>query len=90
MNGMETKYWINSNNGDYVVWDNNEIILVTDDGYKEITEEEFKELKGFVPIKAKKMNLLRGRRSFAWQQGPSSTSRTNWNKYKPTQKGGKK
>lgn len=81
-------YWINSNNGDFVNY-GEKIFLVTDDGRKEITEEEFGALKGFVPIKEKKMLVLLGRCA-QWRRGPNSTSVTNWEKYKPTQKGGKK
>lgn len=83
---MGKKYYINSNNGDWVEYDD-KIILVTDDGYREISLEEFNNLKGFIPIKEKKIRILQGR-GCPWRRGENSTSQTNWKKYKPTQKGG--
>lgn len=82
----ELKYFINSNNGDYVEY-GDKIILVTDDGYKEITEAQFKELKGFLPIKKKKMDILRGRGRLLYMP---AGSKKKWDKYKPTHKGGEK
>ena len=82
----ELKYFINSNNGDYIEY-GDKIILVTNDGYKEISETEFKELKGFLPIKKKKMDILKGRGHLFYMP---LGSKQKWDKYKPTQKGGKK
>lgn len=73
---MAAKYWINSNSGDYIFDDNNVITLCLisrydeDEGkyiptkYIKITPAEFSALKGFVPIKYKKLFIHRNKKEY--------------------------
>ena len=78
------KYWINSNTGD--------VVTLTEEGHyyllgDKICEEEFKNLKGYVPIKAKKIEVIAQRGGLLYR---SESAKKFWSKYKPTKKGGEK
>ena len=65
-----SKYWISSNSNDYVVFRDNFYFLVKERANPTnivsmthlLSERQFSELKGFVPIKFKKLSIYRSRK----------------------------
>ncbi|CAG7579699.1 MAG: hypothetical protein SLAVMIC_00027 [uncultured marine phage] len=64
------KYWISSNSNDYVIYQDDFYFLVKERSSSTnlvststiLNEREFKDLKGFVPIKFKKLSICRSRK----------------------------